>query len=249
MNAYQNWGNSRWDFTKDLSKWHFDTQRPARLGHDSYTPICRFEGDFAEAIQFCNARTVTTSWATRNNLDKHVAKDGVIYSAAPEEQDLINAGADPKQAVFDRSKADDVDVFQRISAYLGLSDVTIKYHNQKTGQMLHTHIDNFAGRTERENSFKETDFDRDPSLMRRFVVMLADWQLGQIFQIGNANWSQWRAGDCITWQWQDLPHSTANMGWWDRPMLQISGRTTDRSRAIVAEAEANLDQPLKIVSV
>jgi hypothetical protein len=106
--------------------------------------------------------------------------------------------------------------------------------------MLHTHIDNFAARPERENSFKVTEMDKNPDIMRRFAVMLADWELGQIFQIGNANFSGWRAGDCITWEWQDMPHSTANMGWWDRPMLQVTGYVTDRTREIVAGGGKNM---------
>ena len=66
-------------------------------------------------------------------------------------------------------------------------------------------------------------------MIRRFAIMLADWQLGQVFQLGNAAWTQWSAGDCITWDWKNIPHSTANMGWHDRPMLQITGNVTKRT--------------------
>ena len=69
-----------------------------------------------------------------------------------------------------------------------------------------------------------------------FTIMLADWQLGQVFQLGNANWTQWRAGDCITWEWQDIPHATCNMGWWDRPMLQITGCTTPATQQVLDNA-------------
>ena len=236
MTQYQEWNGSRWAYTKSRSAWHFDNLRAPMPGLDSYTSVCRFDSDFTEAIALCTPRAVVSSWATRNK-EKVV---GELYSASAEEQDLIQAGADPKQEIFSRTMAADVPVFQRISNWLGINDPMITFHNQTTGQMLHTHIDNFAARKERQNSFLETDLDKNPSIMRRFVIMLSDWQLGQIFQVGNANWSQWRAGDCITWEWQDMPHSTANMGWHDRPMLQITGFTTAKTRQRVYQSGSNL---------
>lgn len=236
---YEDWGDSRWEFTKSRSRWHFDTKRKPRLGIDSYLPVCNFRADFSDAIGQCMPRAKISTWSTRNNFNKDIAEQG-LYSASAEEQDLIRAGADPQAEVFHRTAAEDIAIFQKISHCLGMDDSMIKFHNQTTGQMLHTHIDNFAARPERENSFKVTEMDRAPDTMRRFAIMLADWQLGQIFQIGNANWSQWRAGDCITWEWQDMPHSTANMGWWDRPMLQITGKVTSKTSWLLERAEANL---------
>jgi hypothetical protein len=239
MAEYQDWGNSRWEFTKQQSKWHFDTTRVPQPGVDSYTHVCRFDADFTAAIAECMPRTKASSWSTRNNFNKEIAEQG-LYTASAEEQDLIRAGADPKQEVFNRTAAEDIDVFRRISDWLGMEESMIKFHNQTTGQMLHLHMDNFAARPERENSFKVTEMDKDPSIMRRFAIMLAPWELGQIFQLGNANFTQWKAGDCITWEWQDMPHSTANMGWWDRPMLQITGYVTDRTREVLGGADKNI---------
>lgn len=231
---YQDWQGSRWDFTKSRSNWHFDNLRPPVLGPDSYTKVCRFDYDFTDIIKEFTPIAKHSTWATRN-LDK-VA--GELYSSNFEQQDLIRAGANPDMEIFCRAKAEDVAVFQRIAEYLGITDPSIKFHNQKTGQMLVEHIDNFAGRHERENSFIETEIDENPKLIRRFTVMLSDWQLGQVFQLGNASWTQWRAGDCITWEWQDIPHATCNMGWHDRPMLQITGRTTTRTDEVLAVADA-----------
>lgn len=233
---YQDWQGSRWEYTRRRSNWHFDTMRPPEIGADSYTPVCRFLGDFTEAVEICKTKTHASSWATRNSY-----RVDNLYCANEEAADLVRAGADPDATVFERAVADDIPIFQHIVEHLGMTDNSIKFHNQRTGQMLHTHMDNFAGREERNNSFLETDMDQHPELVRRFVIMLDDWHLGQIFQIGNANWTQWRAGDCITWEWQDMPHSTANMGWWDRPMLQITGRVTDRTKALLSRANKNLE--------
>lgn len=248
MQDYEDWGGSRWEFTKSQSKWHFDNKKPPELGADSFTPICVFDSDFTDAIAHCMPRIRPSSWSTRNDFNKEIAKQG-LYSASAEEQDLIRAGADPKQEVFSRTAAEDVDLFQRISKYLGLEDPMIKFHNQTTGQMLHFHIDNFAARPERENSFKVTEMDKNPDIMRRFAIMLSDWEMGQAWMFGNAIYHQWRAGTCITWEWKDMPHATVNAGWKPRPLLQITGKQTLRTKELVAEAQASVGSPLKVIGL
>jgi hypothetical protein len=228
---YENWNNSRWEFTKSKSTWHFDSGKTDQL---DYQPVCTFKGDWDFAVEKCLDRVVDSTWASRNQFSKSPeAKKNRMYSADAEELDLLRAGADPHMIVFQRAKAEDIEIFQKIAAYFGMEEAAIKFHNQRTGQMLNWHIDNFAGRPERGNSFKKIKADEDPSLMRRFVIMLDDWRHGQVFQLGNCNWHQWKRGECITWEWRDIPHATCNMGWDDRPMLQVTGRTTERTHEIV----------------
>lgn len=238
MEKHEDWGGSRWEFTKSRSKWHFDTTRPPKLGSDSYLPVCRFVGNFSESIEQCLPRTKVSSWASRNDFNKDIADKG-LYSASAEEQDLIRAGADPKAEVFARTAAEDVEQFCEISNILGMDDAMIKFHNQTTGQMLHMHIDNFAARPERENSFKVTEMDENPETMRRFAIMLSDWELGQAWMFGNNMYWGWKAGDCITWEWQDMPHATVNAGWAHRPLLQITGKVTEKTRWLIERAEYN----------
>jgi hypothetical protein len=234
MTEYQNWNDSRWDYMKSQSKWHFDTKRLAQEGADSYYHVCRFDADWTDAIARCMPQARSSTWGDRNNYNAKIAAEG-LYSATAEEKDLIRAGADPKMAIYERTAADDIEIFQKVSEWLGMDRPMIKFHNQRTGQMLVEHIDNFAAREERENSFKVIDIDKQPELMRRFAIMLDDWKLGQVFQLGNANFHQWRKGDCITWDWKNIPHATCNMGWEDRPMLQITGYVTERTDAIICE--------------
>jgi len=226
------WKGSRWEGTRAMSQWHFDTTKPPEPGHDSFTYVGRFEADFTEAVKQGLALAKPTSWADRN---KYKIKEE-LYTASAEEADLTRAGADPKMPIYNRSNAAHIGKFALIAGHLGMTNYDVNFHNQTTGQMLVTHIDNFPGNHSRQNSFKVTKFDKNPELIRRFVVMLADWQLGQVFQLGNAMWTQWRAGDCITWEWQDIPHATCNMGWWDRPMLQVTGNVTDATLKILANA-------------
>ena len=248
MSEYEDWNGSRWEYTTSKSSWHFDSTRTPQLGKDSYTPVCIFDTDFTDAISECMPRTQVSTWGTRNNFNKTIAEQG-LYTANAEEQDLINAGASPHAEVFSRTAAEDIAVFRQIADYLGLEDAMIKFHNQTTGQMLHFHIDNFAARPERENSFKVTEMDKNPAIMRRFAIMLADWEMGQAWMFGNALYHQWTAGTCITWEWQDMPHATVNAGWRPRPLLQITGKQTARTLEIVSSAEAAVHKPLRVVKL
>jgi hypothetical protein len=68
--------------------------------------------------------------------------------------------------------------------------------------------------------------------MARCLVMLADWRLGQFMQFGTQNFTHWRRGDVVTWDWQDIPYAWCNTGWDTCPVLQITGLVTDRFRII-----------------
>ena len=224
------WGESRWEFTKKQSKWHFD---PAKETVD-YKQVCTFQGDWVNEIQECLSKTKPNTWANRN-----IDLKEKVYTSTLEENDLINAGANPEIEIFSRVNAKDIPVFKRIGEYFGMKETSIKFHNQTTGQMLNWHIDNFAGRKERGNTFTEIEADKTPNLKRRFAIMLDDWKHGQVFQLGNSNWHQWKKGQCITWEWRDIPHGTCNMGWEDRPMLQVTGWTTDETKQVVELGDFN----------
>ena len=106
--------------------------------------------------------------------------------------------------------------------------------------MVPWHIDNFAGHFTRDNTFKVTNMDQNPSLARRFIVFLDSWKHGQVWNIGNAIFANWKKGDCITWDWFDMPHATCNMGFEDRPILQLTGITSQRTEDILASASKSL---------
>ena len=227
----EKWGDSRWEFTKAQSQWHFDEFEP---GERDFQYIGTFQGDWSNEIDECLGRVKPNSWANRN-----IEQKSEIYTASQEQNDLIKAGADPDSQIFSRANAKDIPIFQRIANYFGMNETAIKFHNQTTGQMLHWHIDNFAGRKERGNSITEIEADKNPHLMRRFAIMLDDWKHGQVFALGNTYFHQWKKGECITWEWRDIPHATCNMGWNDRPMLQVTGWTTETTHKVVQEGRKN----------
>ena len=163
-------------------------------------------------------------WATRN---KSV---GGNYAIDQEVYDIVRSGGDPEGKIYGRANMfTDPKAIALAEGLLGLFDYELKLHSQVCGQLLHMHMDNFAARLDRQNSLQEMDYDVDPKKVHRFVVFLNDWSLGQIWHQGTAVHTHWKAGDIISWHWQDFPHGTANMGWDTRYILQFTGRTTDKT--------------------
>jgi hypothetical protein len=73
----------------------------------------------------------------------------------------------------------------------------------------------------------------DPDRVIRIFVQLTDWRPGQFYQFGNWNWTQWRAGDMATFDWKNIPHSTANAGYDPRVTLQLTGIKTPTTEQLL----------------
>jgi hypothetical protein len=104
---------------------------------------------------------------------------------------------------------------QRISDSFALADCMDRIHVQQPGEVWNLHID------------KLYKWDPDhPEQVMRIMIQLTDWQPGQFWQYGNYCYSQWRAGDVTTFDWANIPHSTANAGFDSRATLQLTGIRT-----------------------
>jgi hypothetical protein len=62
------------------------------------------------------------------------------------------------------------------------------------------------------------------------MIALTDYEPGHFFSYGNYIHAGWRAGDVTTFDWQNIPHSTANAGHAPRITLQMTGVVTDKTR-------------------
>jgi hypothetical protein len=141
-----------------------------------------------------------------------------------EENDLITAGADPKMTIYRGLKDfSQYPVLQRMTDVFALEPVKSKLHVQFTGESLNLHID------------KLYDLDADPNNVIRIMVMLQDWEPGQFLMYGNQMFDRWRAGDIHTFDWQNLPHATANASLTPRPMLVVTGVKTEKTRQLLAK--------------
>lgn len=225
--AYRNWYNSDWPgVSRGRSTWHFDNLRTPEPGLDSYTLVGQVQ--FPEGWQQdIDPEAITTAAWKR------------LIAATPDQdlqqkltQNLEEVGQNPEHGMFDTVNITHLPVAEKLAQALGLENSITRLHVQRPGQLLNMHIDDL------------TSQDQNPSEVRRFIIAVEDWCPGQVFQLGNALWSQWRAGDCVTWSWKDIPHGSANFGWYDRPMIQITGYVTELTQQLVDQASG--DQNIKL---
>ena len=95
---------------------------------------------------------------------------------------------------------------------------TVSYNFIKItpGHMLAWHYDTYATFVNRHDLTFE-----DSENIKRSAVLMNDWDVGQVVQVGHDIITHWKAGDVITWDsfaW----HGTANFGRADMLVMQVS---------------------------
>jgi len=213
--------DSSWQWCVDHSMYHFDHRRVDKPG-EWFQVLGRFVGNWTAEVQQAQGKPIT--WATRkfyNNDD-----DTVSPMLAQEQNDLRRTGAPVDlqltDAVFDISS---FPTLTKMSEYFGLEDAKIRMHYQQPGQMFNLHIDKLQERC-----------PDDPERVIRVSVMLADWEPGQFYLYGTTTYSGWRAGDVHVFDWANVPHATANASRSMRPVLQITGLKTAKTRQLLEQA-------------
>ena len=208
---------SSWDETKKSSAYHFDTKR-----HDSrwdtVTGLGHIQPCWDEELKEIIKNSNPATWATRGYKGKGVEVPPADLAA--EEYDLARAGANPKMTIT-HMNWDIPPVLQRISDRFALKDCMNRIHVQKPGESWTMHIDKL-----------QKWCPEDPSQVMRIMIQLTDWQQGHFWNYGNYAWTHWRAGDVTTFDWENVPHSTANAGrLTPRVTFQLTGvRTAETER-------------------
>ena len=212
---------SNWEQGKQRSNYHFnkwknDTDSVEHLGY--------FTGDWQDELNAIVDDAKPLTWGNRR--DGTGRPDG---DAEAEEYDLIQAGADPKITIYrglkDFTKCP---TLQKMTDFFALKPVFPKLHIQFTGEVLNMHID------------KLHDLDPNPENILRIMVMLEDWEPGQFLIYGNQQFDRWRAGEVHTFDWQNLPHATANASNIPRSMLVITGVKTATTRELLSNKFSKL---------
>lgn len=206
---------SNWEASKAKSQYHFDSTRPdgppyvmENLGQ--LTPT--WATDLNEIL----AGAKPATWATRGYKGEGVTPPS--EDLASEEYDLEAAGYGKDYQIthlnWELPKS-----LQDIADNFGLEDCMSRIHVQMPGEVWNLHIDKL---------YKWAP-DNPDSVMRIFI-QLTDWQPGQFWEYGNYHWNQWRAGSVTTFNWRDIPHSTANAGFHPRVTFQLTGIKTDKTQ-------------------
>ena len=135
-----------------------------------------------------------------------------------EEYDMTRVGADPDMIITHLNWTMPKSLKQ-IADNFALEDCMERIHVQRPGELWNLHIDKL-----------QKWLPEDPSKILRVFVQLTDWQPGQFWEFGNYHWNQWSAGDVVTFDWANMPHSTANAGHNPRVTLQLTGIITDKTQ-------------------
>ena len=209
--------------------YHFNKWTKDKEG-EFFKIIGRFDCNFLKEITFVRRERLKTKrfneqpYTYANNKASTV--DGVYHAL----EDADNYAGQPDAEMFDAYRFNDdykFPTFRRVAEWFELNkkkEQTWKFHDQKPNQQLMYHIDNLPGEP-RPSRINSPDFKYAKDKVR-FLVFLQHWEPGQIVQFGNYVHTQWKKGECVTWEWSTLPHATWNGSWTKRPALQITGTAT-----------------------
>ena len=209
---------SSWDKLKEKSTYHFDNTIVDKK-KDVLVELGHIDGDFSQEVKKIVKESKAANWETRGFKGEGVAVPSPELK--DEEYDLARVGVDPKVVITNLAWKLPKKL-QAISDMFAFEDTMNRIHVQQPGQLWHQHIDKL---------YKW--FPEDPSKVMRVFIQLTNWEMGQYWQYGTYNWSHWQAGNVTTFDWQNIPHSTANAGFHPRVTLQITGIATDKTRAFL----------------
>lgn len=210
---------SSWDFTKSTSTYHFDPKKKDRF-EDVIVHLGHIEPTWLADVDNIVADSKPATWETRGYKGEGVLPPREDLIA--EEYDLERVGADPKM-IITHLNWNMPESLKKISTQFALDDCMERIHVQQPGEVWNLHMD----KLQKWNP-------EDPSRIMRIFIQLTDWQPGQFWEYGNHHWNQWRAGDVSTFDWANMPHSTANAGHHARVTLQLTGVITDRTQEFLA---------------
>jgi len=76
----------------------------------------------------------------------------------------------------------------------------------------------------------------------RVLVMLAPWEYGQYLFFNNTVFREWEVGTIIYTDYSNVWHSTANMSWHTRPVLQITGEPNEQLQGLLNSGKQHVFQ-------
>ena len=212
--------NSDWAITRRRSLYHFDnTIIDPRWDTVQHLGNIKTEWDTELQSVIDNSKPVT--WRTRGRENDPLVRPDLDYDR--EEYDLERIGMS-KDYVVTNLNYELPQMFQNIADQFGLEKSMARIHVQHPGQVWNLHLDKL-----------EKWMPADPTQVVRYFVQLTDWQQGHFWSYGNYAWTGWSAGDVSTFDWWNVPHSTANAGHTPRATLQITGVKTDKTVQFLAE--------------
>ena len=250
---------SRWEHNKKMSKWHFD---PFKKPEDSeFKVVCKFQGDWSLDVENGKKRSNEETLlhyrprgAGRQDKDLHDGELLDIQRASGRNDHSAMFNYKFASAIGFEKKSDNsykqgncwyrpgFETFVNIVEALGLDCHQGRIHIQKLGQSTPFHIDQQMrySRSKWRDIWLNAGADKDPLKLRRFLIALNDWDYGHVWQFGNSYYHQYHAGECVVYDWTNMPHATSNMGYSDRITLQLTGFISDKTRDLMENGHKDL---------
>lgn len=204
------------DFMKLRSNWDF-----AKVKRDDYTFIGNFKTCDTDTTEWRRAST-PWSWKAVENSDTS-ADTGPMERALNTKkvaESLEHLSIDSGATALNRINVVAPEWLLNIADANNLLEINARFLLQRPGQMSNLHIDSFYHKAADGNvaSLKRTGL-----VTGRIMVMLSDWEFGQVMLFGNSSWTHWKIGDCVTWDAENIPHGGVNCGWHNREAVIVSG--------------------------
>jgi hypothetical protein len=203
---------SSWEQSKQKSKYHFDNfKNDAQMDKVDFLGhlIADYKPEVADIIK--NAKPAT--WRTRGQEGKSRPEEEL----ASEDYDLERFGYGKDYAIT-HLNWEIPEKLKKITELFGLDDCMERIHVQMPGEVWNLHLDKL-----------QKWCPEEPWRVMRIQVALTDWEQGHFWSYGNYIHKQWKAGDVTSFDWQNLPHSTANAGHNPRVTFQLTGVITPKT--------------------
>lgn len=203
---------SNWEETKKNSNYHFDHFKND-LEVDKVIHLGKIIVDFSEEVKEIVTTAKPVTWRTRGGASKSRPEEEL----ASEDYDLERFGYGKDYQITHLNYVIP-DKLKKISNLFGLMDCMERVHVQMPGEVWNLHLDKLQKWAPKE-----------PWTVQRIQIALTDWEPGHFWSYGNYLHKQWRSGDITTFDWQNIPHSTANAGHNPRVTFQITGIKTQET--------------------
>jgi hypothetical protein len=214
---------SSWDTAKEKSTYHFDDQFAHNAQHDTVIVLGQLTPTWLEDLPGIIATAQPASWRTRGYKGEGV--EAPPEDQIAEEYDLTRIGMAADTTITHLNWAVPASL-RAITEQFGLDDVMERIHVQLPGEVWNRHLDKL-----------QKWCPEDPSRIMRVMIQLTDWQPGQFWEYGNYHHTKWRAGEVTTFDWANVPHSTANAGHHPRATFQLTGVITDQTRKFLSSLQ------------
>lgn len=232
--------DSRDAFFHYLKLYHYDKSRDDK--HE-FTIMGQCHEDYSHELQWIhdNIETIKTTWNDQSpaQVQESVQKLGqrAIEVSQAQHNDKVRAGYRMDAPMYRVNNVEEGSVFNRLGEALGLEYSLARWHVQFPGECTFWHVDIFHPAHKFlppvAHNIPDEKVGHDVGI-RRIMVMLEDWDWGQMMMFGKTPCVDWRAGDIVYWPY-GMPHAMANCGFTPRISVSITGMATDKFYTILED--------------